>query len=299
MAKSTGKKAAAKKGAAKKVATKAAAPKKGAAKKAAAKSAAPKKGAAKKVATKAVAPKKGAAKKVATKAAAPKKAAAKKVAAKKAAFKSAAPKKLAVRSKPTVINDEALLQELFLDHLKDIYWAEKSLTKALPKMRKAATSPELQQIFEQHLTVTEGQIGRLEQVFELLGKKAQGKKCDAMEGLSKETESVISDTPKGSKTRDVGLIIAAQKVEHYEIASYGGLATLAAVMGMSEAKELLGQTLAEEKEADQLLTQLAESNINQEAAEEGEEGGSGESESEDDKSMDADEVGEGEETSKA
>jgi ferritin-like metal-binding protein YciE len=111
-------------------------------------------------------------------------------------------------------------------------------------------------------------VSRLEQVFELMGEKARGKKCEAMEGLVKEAESVIEDTEEGTSTRDVALIIAAQKVEHYEIAAYGGLATLAKTLGMNEIKELLGQTLEEEKETDELLTQLAENNINQSASQE-------------------------------
>ncbi len=234
------------------------------------KAAAPKKAAAKKVAAKS-APKKAAAKKVAAKSApksAPKKMAAKQ-APQKVAVKSAAPKKAAAAS------DETMLQELFLDSVKDIYWAEKSLTKVLPKLSKAATSPELQQAFTEHLRVTEGQVGRLEQVFELLGKKATGVKCEAMAGLTKEAENMIQETKKGSKTRDVALIMAAQKVEHYEIASYGSMATLAAQMGLSEAKELLGQTLQEEKDTDSLLTQIAESSINQQAEQEGSEGAQG------------------------
>jgi ferritin-like metal-binding protein YciE len=270
-----------KKAAAKSV--KAAAPKKGAK---SAKAAAPKKGF---KSAKAAAPKKGfksakaaAPKKVfkAAKAAAPKKVfKAAKAAAPKKGFKSAkaaAPKKVAVAKKAArpkaaspSTDQRPMLEALFIDHLKDIYWAEKHLTKALPKMRKAATSSELQQAFDDHLQVTQEQITRLDQVFEMIGKKAQGKKCDAMAGLVMEAESVITDTEKGSKTRDVGLIIAAQKVEHYEIASYGGLATLAKTLGMEEAKNLLGQTLEEEKQTDALLSQIAENNINLEAAQEG------------------------------
>lgn len=158
--------------------------------------------------------------------------------------------------------DSNLLRELFMEQLKDIYWAEKHLVKSLPKLEKATTSEELATAFSDHLAVTEQQVSRLEQVFELLGEKPNGKKCEAMEGLVKEAESVIEDTEEGSWTRDVALIIAAQKVEHYEIASYGSLATLAKTMNIPEAKELLGQTLEEEKETDELLTQLAENNIN-------------------------------------
>jgi ferritin-like metal-binding protein YciE len=174
--------------------------------------------------------------------------------------------------------DSSMLQEFIVDTLKDIYWAEKHLTKALPRLQKAATSEELKQAFQDHLEVTEEQIGRLEEVFGILGKKAQAKKCEAMEGLTKEAETVIEETEKGSKTRDVGLIMAAQKVEHYEIATYGGLVQLAKTMGMTEIADLLGQTLAEEKEADQLLTDIAENNINLEAEQEGSEGGEEEEE---------------------
>jgi ferritin-like metal-binding protein YciE len=162
-----------------------------------------------------------------------------------------------------------MLEKFMIDSLKDIYWAEKHLTKALPKFEKAATSQELKQAFQDHLEVTEEQIARLEQIFEIMGKKAQAKKCEAMEGLSKEAETVIEETEKGSKTRDVALIISAQKVEHYEIAAYGGLAQLARTMGMNEVADLLGQTLEEEKETDQLLTQIAENDINLQAEEEG------------------------------
>jgi ferritin-like metal-binding protein YciE len=169
-----------------------------------------------------------------------------------------------------------MLEKFMIDSLKDIYWAEKHLTKALPKLEKAATSEELKQAFQDHLTVTEEQIARLEQIFEIMGKKPQAKKCEAMEGLSKEAETVIQDTEAGTSTRDVALIIAAQKVEHYEIASYGGLAQLATTMGMTEVAELLGQTLQEEKDTDQLLTSIAENDINFQAEEEG-----GEEETED------------------
>jgi ferritin-like metal-binding protein YciE len=164
--------------------------------------------------------------------------------------------------------NNSMLQELFLEELRDIYWAEKHLVKALPKMEKAASSEELANAFAEHLEVTQEQVTRLEQVFELLEEKPRGKKCDAMEGLVKEAESVIEDTEEGTSTRDVALIIAAQKVEHYEIAAYGGLATLAKTMGKTQIKELLGQTLEEEKETDELLTQLAENNINQSASQE-------------------------------
>jgi ferritin-like metal-binding protein YciE len=163
---------------------------------------------------------------------------------------------------------EPALLELFVDSIKDIYWAEKQLVKTLPKMQKAATSTQLKDAIGNHLEQTKGQVTRLEQVFEMLGKKVQAKKCDAMEGLVKEGESIIEETDKGTATRDVGLIMAAQKVEHYEIATYGGLAQLAKTLGHDDISELLGQTLAEEKETDQMLTDIAENDINYQASEE-------------------------------
>jgi ferritin-like metal-binding protein YciE len=171
---------------------------------------------------------------------------------------------------------KTLLEEFFIEELKDIYWAEKHLVKALPKMQKAATNEDLAQAFADHLTATEEQVSRLEQVFEMFGQKAKTKKCEAMEGLVKEGENVIKDTEADSATRDVALIMAAQKIEHYEIATYGGLAQLAKTIGRDDVKDLLGQTLDEEKEADELLSSLAESTINEEAEQEGE--GEGKSE---------------------
>lgn len=227
------------------------------------KAAAPKKAAAKKAAAP---PKKVAAKKAAAKKAAPKKAAAKKSAAPPA--KQAAAKKTAGK-KAAPITEDTMLQNLFLDSLKDIYYAERSGTKVLPKLAKAATSEEVRQALDQHAQQTNGQVQRLEQVFEHIGKKPQGKKCEAIEGLIREADSLVKETRKGSKTRDVALIMAVQKMEHYEIASYGGIATLAAQMGQSQVKELLGQTLQEEKDADSLLTQIAESSVNQQAQQEG------------------------------
>ncbi len=157
------------------------------------------------------------------------------------------------------------LEKYFIDSLKDIYWAEKALVKALPKMAKAATSEELGAAFEEHKTQTEEHVRRLEQVFELMERKPQAKKCDAMEGLQKEAESIIEETEAGTHTRDVGLIMAAQKVEHYEIATYGGLAQLATTFGMDEVADLLKQTLDEEKDTDQNLTYIAENHVNYEA----------------------------------
>jgi ferritin-like metal-binding protein YciE len=138
-------------------------------------------------------------------------------------------------------------------------------------MAKAATSPELKEAFTNHLEETKGHVERLEQVFELLEEKVQAKKCDAMEGITKEGDGVIEDTETGTSTRDVGLILSGQKVEHYEIATYGGLVQLARNLGRDDIAELFGQTLEEEKAADQLLTTVAEDSVNYEAAEEKEE----------------------------
>lgn len=160
------------------------------------------------------------------------------------------------------------LEKYFNDTLKDIYWAEKHLVKALPKMQKAATTEELKEAIGEHITQTKEHASRLEEVFELIGKKAQAKKCEAMEGLIKEGESIVEETENGSMTRDVGIIMAAQKVEHYEIATYGGLVQLAKTMGLNEAAEIFAQTLEEEKETDQGLTEIAENNVNWEAEQE-------------------------------
>ena len=162
----------------------------------------------------------------------------------------------------TEVQDSAL-NELFIDELKDIYWAEKHLAKSLPKMAKAATSDELRAAIENHLSETENQITRLEDAFASIGEKAVAVKCEAMAGLLKEGEEIISETEKGSITRDAGIISAAQKIEHYEIASYGTLKTLASVLGYNEAAELLDSTLQEEKTCDSLLTKIAEAGINQ------------------------------------
>jgi len=156
--------------------------------------------------------------------------------------------------------------KFFVDELKDIYWAEKHLVKALPKMQKASTSPELAACFEKHTMETQKHIETLEQVFALLDEKATAKKCDSMEGLVEEAKSIMEDTDKGTMTRDAGLILSAQKVEHYEIATYGTLRTLANNMGHTQVVELLQQTLDNEKETDVALTKVAESFINQQAA---------------------------------
>ena len=163
---------------------------------------------------------------------------------------------------------DSKLEEFFTDEIKDIYWAEKHLVKTLPKMQKASTSPELQNAIGDHLEQTKEHVSRLEQVFEILGQKPQAKKCDAMEGITKEGESVIEDTEDGTATRDVGVILAGQKVEHYEIATYGGLAQLARTLGHEDVAEILETTLSEEREADELLTSIAENNVNYQAEEE-------------------------------
>ena len=165
----------------------------------------------------------------------------------------------------------SMLESYFMNALKDIYWAEKALTKALPRMAKAATSKELKKAFDQHLEVTKKQIGRLDKIFEQMGKKAQGRKCDAMQGLIEESEAIITETKDDTLTRDAALIIAAQKVEHYEIAAYGGLAQLARTMNKKGIASTLATTLNEEKKTDELLTRIAEKGVNVEAAQEEEE----------------------------
>ena len=161
------------------------------------------------------------------------------------------------------------LSELFEDMLKDIYWAEKALTKAIPKMAKKATSDSLVEALNSHLEETHTQVGRCEQIFEILGKKAQAKKCEAMDGLIKEAQEIMDSTEDGP-VRDAGIIAAGQKVEHYEIASYGTMRAFAKILGHVDIVELLEETLNEEKLADEKLTEVAETSINLEAAEEDE-----------------------------
>lgn len=162
--------------------------------------------------------------------------------------------------------DSGKLREFFVDQLKDIYWAEKALHKALPKLMKASTNKKLAKAFEKHTKETEGQIEILEQVFELLGEKAMAKKCEAMEGLIKEADSVIEDTEKDTHTRDVGLIMASQKAEHYEIASYGSLVILAGHLGEPKVAKLLQKILDEEKKTDISLSIVGEDQVNERAA---------------------------------
>lgn len=157
------------------------------------------------------------------------------------------------------------LHDAFLDELRDAYDAEKQVTKALPKMAKAASSPELRKAFELHLEETRGQIARLEEVFGTLGEKVRGKHCDGMEGIIEEGKSAMEEDFDDS-TMDAALIASAQRVEHYEMAAYGTLVAWARAMGHTEAADLLEETLEEEKAADSKLTQLAEGGINQEAA---------------------------------
>lgn len=157
------------------------------------------------------------------------------------------------------------LNDLFLDTLKDIYHAEKQLLRALPKMAKAAESDQLRQAFETHREETEGQIERLDQVFEMLGKPARGKPCQAMQGMVEESTEVMQDF-KDSDALDAGLLATAQAVEHYEISRYGTLRAWAMQLGMKDAAKLLEQTLQEEKKTDELLTKLAEAAVNREAA---------------------------------
>lgn len=170
-------------------------------------------------------------------------------------------------SKISEENQSALL-ELFIDGIKDLYWAEKHLRKALPKMQSAATSEELQNAFESHLEQTEEHVARLEEIFQMLEEKPQAKKCDAMEGLVSEGETIVEETEEGTATRDVGLIMAAQKIEHYEIASYGSLAQLAKTLGKDDIAEILESTLTEEIETDELLTGIAEGSVNYAASSE-------------------------------
>jgi ferritin-like metal-binding protein YciE len=172
-----------------------------------------------------------------------------------------------VRDDSAVAMNPETLTDLLVEELQDIYDAEQQLTKALPQMAQAAFDEELRDAFEQHLDVTKGQINRLEKVFEALKVPAKGKHCPAMAGLIEEAKELLASKGEGDPmVRDAGLIIAAQKVEHYEIASYGSARTLARTLGVENAAQLLQETLDEEAEADRLLTELAESSINADAA---------------------------------
>jgi ferritin-like metal-binding protein YciE len=159
---------------------------------------------------------------------------------------------------------EKTLETLFHDTLKDIYYAERNILKALPKMQRGAQSPELKKAFEEHKAQTEGHVERLQQVFELIGKRPQGKTCPAIDGIIEEGSEILEEY-KGSPALDAGLIAAAQAVEHYEITRYGTLKRWAEVLGMEDAVELLDATLQEESETDEKLTGLADASVNQEA----------------------------------
>ncbi|NLU90671.1 ferritin-like domain-containing protein [Chitinophaga sp. Ak27] len=190
--------------------------------------------------------------------------------------KSAATAKKASPAKKAATKQSARAEKMphsefhkfFLDELKDIYWAEKALVKALPKLKKASTSPELAAAFDKHAGETQTHVSTLENIFEILGEKAVAKKCDAMQGLIEEANSVIEETEAGSKVRDAALILAAQKAEHYEIATYGSLRVFASTMGHGDVEQLLSQTLENEKATDEALTALAEGAVNDEASEE-------------------------------
>lgn len=162
-------------------------------------------------------------------------------------------------------NAASTLRHLFINSLKDVYWAEQALVKELPKIAVNAFDPKLKSSILDHHALTENQVVRLEQVFELLGEKAEGKKCEALAGLLKEGEIMLHETVYGS-IRDVAIIAASQKIEHYEIATYGTLLAISKILGENDAAQLFQQTLAEEKESDKLLTDIANSCVNKEAS---------------------------------
>lgn len=167
----------------------------------------------------------------------------------------------------TEIKDSKLF-DLFLHELKDIYWAETHLAEKLPKMSEKATSEKLTKALKDHKKETDNHIKRLEKIFKSLDEKAKGITCEAMKGLLKEAEDILEDTESDTMVRDAGIIIASQKVEHYEIASYGALANLAKTIGISEAAGLLEDTLEEEKKADASLTKIAKNEVNEKAKKE-------------------------------
>lgn len=178
-----------------------------------------------------------------------------------------------MQHKKTAKNEQAMeskhphteLEKFFISALQDIYYAEAAIEQALAKVKNKATSEELQEALEDHELVTRKQILRLEKVFKHLGKEAKKKKCDAIDGIIKEVDEMVKDTEDGSMTRDVALIIGAQKVEHYEIATYGGLVQIAITLGYDKVADLLEMTLDEEEETDFLLTEIAEEHVNFEA----------------------------------
>lgn len=172
----------------------------------------------------------------------------------------------------TTINEDKMknssLHQFFVSALKDIYYAENAILEALEKMQEAATSEDLKDAFEDHHLQTQKHVKRLEKVFGLIDETPEKKECKAIKGIIEEGEEIIKSTKEGSSTRDVGLIIAAQKVEHYEIATYGGLAQLAITMGHDKAADLLERTLQEEEDTDAELTEIAETSINFDAEQE-------------------------------
>lgn len=173
----------------------------------------------------------------------------------------ASPAKTSAAKVPAKKDAAEELKEFLVEGLKDLYWAEKALVKSLPKMQKNATNEQLKSSIGKHLEQTKNQVTRLEACFEALGKKAQGKKCDAMEGILKEGDSILEETTPGHM-RDVGIISAAQKVEHYEIASYGTLAAFAKVLKEKKCLDNLLATLEEEKQTDEHLTAIADTHLN-------------------------------------
>jgi ferritin-like metal-binding protein YciE len=168
------------------------------------------------------------------------------------------------QSPKTALNSK--LKEFFLDQLKDIYWAEQKLVKTLPKLSEASHSADLAAAFDSHLTETEGHVSRLEQVFSMLGEEPKAVECPALKGIAEEGEDIIDETDENTAQRDVGLIFAGQKAEHYEIATYGSLIQLAKDMDQTEIADLLSETLTEEKAANEKLTELATNGINRAAA---------------------------------
>lgn len=187
-----------------------------------------------------------------------------KTTAKKTTASKPAASKTTTKKVPAKKDAAKKLEDLFEDGLKDIYWAEKALLKALPKMEKNATSNKLKTAIKNHIAETENQVIRLEDCFSALGKKAQAKKCDAMQGLLDEGKSIMEETEPGA-VRDAGIIAASQKVEHYEIATYGTLAAFAKVLKESKCLKNLLATLEEEKNCDELLSSIADTNLNSKA----------------------------------
>ncbi|MBV8251542.1 MAG: ferritin-like domain-containing protein [Chitinophaga sp.] len=171
-----------------------------------------------------------------------------------------------MRNAASSIPTASKLNDFFEEQLGEIYWAEKKLAKVLPKLEKAATASELKECFHKHAEQTHNHVTRLENIFEQMGKKSHATKCPAMAGITEEESDIIDDTQEGSSHRDAALIMTAQKAEHYEIATYGGLKELAKTMGYDDIAEILNETLNEEKETDKKLTRVAEMEINHQAS---------------------------------